>query len=232
MKKKIVGYVCRREDTKEGTYSISDENIRKAIITSGGVPLLIVSSQGNDYIDKEPVKVAAFTEEEKNDLHQILDLCDAFILPGGYIWYELDELIIAYAIKNDKPLLGICLGMQVLGKMINKEETERAKDSTIKNETSFNHCCSDEYAHYVHIKKGSKLYEAVGSEQLLVNSRHNYHIPKLEEDYISAYSEDGLIEGIELSSKKFIVGTQWHPENLIEKDEASQKIFKKLLSFH
>ena len=35
----------------------------------------------------------------------------------------------------------------------------------------------------------------------------------------------GLIEGVELKDKKFIIGVQWHPESNLE-DEHSKKLFK------
>ena len=41
-----------------------------------------------------------------------------------------------------------------------------------------------------------------------------------------ARSSDGLIEGVELKNKKFILGVQWHPESNLDKDIYSKKIFK------
>ena len=45
---------------------------------------------------------------------KILNMCDGFLLPGGNRVTKDHYKIIEYAIKNDKPLLGICLGMQSL----------------------------------------------------------------------------------------------------------------------
>lgn len=42
----------------------------------------------------------------------------------------------------------------------------------------------------------------------------------------SAISEDGIVEGIEMPSKRFIVVVQWHPELTYLRDENSQKLIK------
>ena len=149
-----------------------------------------------------------------------------FILPGGDTWYQLDEIVIEYAIKYDKPLLAICLGMQALSKVLNSEK-KVAYDNTIKNNTSINHYLPDEdYAHEVIIDKNSKLFSIIEEEKIKVNSRHNYHVPLLRVNYISARSKDGLIEAVEIKNKKFIIGVQWHPETIFDKDINARKIFE------
>lgn len=43
---------------------------------------------------------------------------------------------------------------------------------------------------------------------------------------VSAVSEDGLIEGIYMPDRKFVMAVQWHPEFFYLKDENSVKIFE------
>ena len=56
---------------------------------------------------------------------------------------------------------------------------------------------------------------------------HSRHYDKLEytSAYISAISDDGTIEAIEIPNYKFGIGIQWHPENLIDIDGYSKSLF-------
>ena len=84
----------------------------------------------------------------------------------------------------------------------------------------------DRAVHKVTIKKGTPLYDIIGAEQISVNSYHHQAVktlsPKLLE---AARSEDGLIEGVFLLGKKFVLAVQWHPEFSFKTDEKSRKIF-------
>lgn len=216
--KPIIGIVGRLYSGDSNIICI--EEIRLAVTKMGGVPLLILP------IDKEELSCKnIYSEEEIKDLENILSLCDGFILPGGDTWYRLDEVVIDYAIRRDKPLLAICLGMQALSKVLSGEK-RIAYDNTIKNNTLINHLePNKDYVHSVIIDKNSKLYFIIGEEKIWVNSRHSYHVPELDNTLICARSSDGLIEGVELKDKKFIIGVQWHPESNLE-DEHSKKLFK------
>ena len=166
-----------------------------------------------------------YSEEDIKVLESVLNLCDGFILPGGDTWYRLDEVVIDYAIRRDKPLLAICLGMQALSKVLSGEK-KVGYDNTIKNDTLINHLEPNKnYVHSVIIDKNSKLYSIIGEEKIWVNSRHSYHVPELDITLICARSSDGLIEGVELKDRKFIIRVQWHPESNLE-DKSSKKLFK------
>ena len=216
--KPIIGIVGRLYSGESNIICV--EEIRLAVTKFGSIPLLILP------VDKEDLSCKnVYSEEEIKDLERVLSLCDAFILPGGDTWYQLDEVVIDYAIRKDKPLLAICLGMQVLSKVLSGEK-RTAYDNTIKNDTLINHLePNNNYVHSVIIDKNSKLYSIIGDEEITVNSRHSYHVPELDNTLVSARSSDGLIEGVELKDKKFIIGVQWHPESNLE-DEHSKKLFK------
>ena len=196
------------------------EEIRLAVTKFGGIPLLILPVDKDDLSCKN-----LYSEEDIKDLESVLSLCDGFILPGGVTWYQLDEVVIDYAIRRDKPLLAICLGMQALSKVLSGEK-RIGYDNTIKNNTVINHLEPNKtYVHSVIIDKNSKLYSIIGDVEITVNSRHSYHVPELDNTLICARSSDGLIEGVELKDKKFIIGVQWHPESNLE-DKHSKKLFK------
>ena len=71
------------------------------------------------------------------------------------------------------------------------------------------------------MKQGTKLYGVLGATRVMVNSRHHQAVtpdrlaPGLR---ITAMSDDGLVEGVEGLSQRWLVGVQWHPERL--EDEA------------
>ena len=221
--KPIIGIVGRLNSGDSNIIGV--EEVRLAVVKNNGIPLLILPVDKIDMSLKDPCSKPFYSEEEIKDLESVLKNCDGFILPGGDTWYQLDEIIIDYAIRCDKPLLGICLGMQVLSKVLSNDK-RIGYDNTIKNNTSINHFEPNKtYVHSVIIDKTSKLYSIIGEEKIIVNSRHSYHVRELDNTLICARSSDGLIEGVELKDKKFIIGVQWHPESNLE-DKYSKKLFK------
>lgn len=152
---------------------------------------------------------------EFNQIKEIIDFCDGIIFPGGAGMKELDYELVKYLYEIDKPTLGICLGMQIMGKTFNGRKREKIEDEK--------HLSSDEYVHNIIIKKDSLLYKIIGEEKIKVNSRHRNRIPYTNLDCV-AYSEDNILEAIEDKNKKFFMGVQWHPESLME-DVYSNKLF-------
>ena len=221
--KPIIGIVGRLYSGESNIICV--EEVRLAITKLGGLPLLILPLDKVNFVSKNPCDEPFYSKEELKNLESVLSLCDGFILPGGDTWYRLDEVVIDYAIRRDKPLLAICLGMQALSKALSGEK-KVGYDNTIKNNSLINHLePNKDYVHSVIIDKNSKLYSIIGEEKIRVNSRHSYHVPELDNTLICARSSDGLIEGVELKDKKFIIGVQWHPESNLE-DEHSKKLFK------
>ena len=74
----------------------------KRILANGGTPVGILSSDG-------------YAAEDS------LSLCDAFVFCGGARFYPYHFQVMEYAAKSGKPVLGICLGEQILGRR--SEET-------------------------------------------------------------------------------------------------------------
>ena len=193
---------------------------RKAIVSHGCIPLLITPLKDIDYLDLKDEEIPELTIMEKNMYLKLLNMCDGLIIPGGgriynYIYYVIEE-----ALKKDMPILGTCMGMQALA-IIDNNYTKCIS----KNETDINHCMRNtKYVHKITIEKNTKLYDIIGKQEVEVNSCHNYHIDKVNNFIISSYSEDGIIESIELPNKKFVVGVQWHPEKMYDYDLDQDKL--------
>ncbi len=82
MAKPIIGIVGRVATSKSGDDTIcSWEEIRLSVIKNGGVPLLILPT--NDFLYNKQEEVPLLTEQEKEDLYSIVDLCDGLIFQGG-----------------------------------------------------------------------------------------------------------------------------------------------------
>ena len=224
--KPIIGVIGRPDILESGTLSMCLwENVRLAIVKKGGIPFLIAPNQNINYNLYDPENVPRLTDKEKDELYYLTNICDGLIIPGGDKWYEFDEVIYKYALEKDIPILGICAGMQVIGKM-DTDQDNPIKDNTIRNNTIINHKArGQKYVHYVDIADNTTLKDIVGDNRINVNSSHNYHIDKVNKLTISAYSEDGLIEAVEYPDKKFVLGVQWHPESMLEYDDAANKIF-------
>lgn len=173
LSKPLVGIVARKIDN---IYKVN-ENVVKKIINNGGIPILILPTNFNDLLN-------------------VLNICDGIVMPGGSDIYEYDRFICKYATDNNVPILGICLGMQIM------EEEYLSRTNT-------NH---QGISHNIITKKGSIINRVIGDT--IVNSRHNECITDTKDYYITARSTDGCIEAIEHKTNKFNIGVQWHPEDI------------------
>lgn len=154
---------------------------------------------------------------EFNKLIESVNLCDGIILSGGSNFHENDFKLVNYLVSKDIPTLGICLGMQSMAEYFNK-----GRDIKVNN-----HYSTNKYVHKVNIKRGSKLYNILNKDEILVNSRHHTAIP-FTNMVISAKSKDNIIEAVELSNLKFFIGVEWHPESI--NDNNSYLIFKSFIN--
>lgn len=193
---------------------------RESISEYKQVPLYGIRRDIIQFLKKYDINVIMIpilfdSEEEFSKIKEIIDFCDGIVSPGGSQIYDIDYKIIEYLYEIDKPTLGICLGMQIMGKLFNGKVRTKIEDEK--------HCSDEEYVHNIIIKKDSLLYKIIGEEKIKVNSRHMRQIPYTNLDCV-AYSEDNVLEAIEDRTKKFFIGVQWHPESLME-DVYSNRLF-------
>ena len=193
-----------------------------------GISTRIITNDIGLKQDKVPHSLVKKLEEHKalpiiipniSDISYYLDICDGFIVPGGITWNEVDIEIIKYAFKVNKPLLGICAGMQALANI------DTFVDNTIKVEN--HNVPNEDYVHEISINDGM-LKNILNKDKIKVNSRHNYKVEPKSYFKIDAVSNDGVIEAISFPEFKFIVGLEWHPEDM--DDENQNKIFKYFIS--
>lgn len=163
----------------------------------------------------EPIVIVTKAEEEVGE--NVLSMCSGFIFQGGSYSSDFHYKIVEYAYKNNKPIMGICLGMHILAKYF----FGAGSVSLIANTKISNHLTTydkkENIMHNINIAKESSLYQIFGSN-ILVNSRHQKIVTNVLSPFIiSSKSEDDLIESFELIDKNnYIVAFQFHPEDIKE----------------
>lgn len=203
----MIGVIGRYED---GSIKIP-LNISKIVYENNMIPIVLIPpSEEYDY---------KFTINEKKKIDKIFRSLDGVIVPGGINWTSMDSYIIKKCIECDKCLLCICMGYQLLGLC----DDYIVVEDVIENTSNISHNDKKKFAHNIYINKGTLLYNIVGVDTMRVNSRHRYHI-KNKIGIVNAYSPDGYIEAINIENKKFILGVQFHPEDLYD-DIYNKKIF-------
>ena len=201
----------------------------KQIVAAGGVPVII-----------PPVA-------DKDVIINTLERLDAIILTGGAdynpLWAgeepsaklhhinaqrDLPELLITrLAYNRNIPMLGICRGIQTLamaldGKVI--QDISETIPNTIKHSQDADTC---EPTHSVSVAEGSMLHDVYGKDKLYVNSFHHQAVGDCGPKFIvTAKANDGVVETIESSEYRKIMGVQWHPECM---GDDGQPLFKWLV---
>lgn len=195
----------------------------KSVVAAGGVPLII-----------PPVA-------DKDVVLNSLDHIDALILSGGGdynpLWAgeepspllhsinrerDLPELLITRLAYNRQiPMLGICRGIQTLAMALGgKVAQDISEVRGEKLEVSVKHSQDadrSEPTHSITIEPNSVLHCLYGSEVLNVNSFHHQAVRETGEKFrVVAKSPDGIVEAMESTEYKSILGVQWHPECLKE----------------
>jgi putative glutamine amidotransferase len=125
-------------------------------------------------------------------------------------------------LERDKPVLGICNGMQVLaglhGCLLSPDI--RAVGAHILEHDKRGH------EHPVAIKEDTLLSRITGKRELLVNTFHREAVIELSDSVVaSASAEDGIVEAVEVPSRRFALGVQWHQELFARHEHPGNAIF-------
>lgn len=229
------------------TGNFSDGNLSLAqgyyqsVIRAGGVPLIIPPYEDTDL------------------LINTLDTLDGILLSGGgdinplFLGKEPSQglhsvnpyrdrqelMLVRLAANRQIPILGICRGIQImnaaLGGSLCQDIYTEADGTPLKHSQEMDRAFA---SHTINIAKDSLLYRIMRTEKLPVNSFHHQAVKAPAPGFrISATAPDGIIEAIESTEHKSMLGVQWHPECFIlNHDRCMMPLFgwliKEARSFH
>ncbi|MBO7473391.1 MAG: gamma-glutamyl-gamma-aminobutyrate hydrolase family protein [Ruminococcus sp.] len=198
------------------------------IIEAGGMPVMLPLISNN------------------TDIDQITDMCNGFLFTGGqdvdpklYSARKIgacgecsserdimEGMLLKRAMKSDKPILGICRGIQFINAALGGTLWQ---DIPSQFSDTITHCQQPPYdvpIHEVKIKPFSPLKDLLQKDYIPVNSYHHQGVRELSSELLPmATSPDGLIEAVYAPKQKFLWAVQWHPEFSYLKDENSRLIF-------
>ena len=220
----ILVFASRNEDLTFCSIRYTD-----ALMSFGGIPLIV------------PMKT------DKKYLKQLCETADGFLFAGGVdldpalygedkyndtveidaVRDELELTAMEYVFKTDKPVLGICRGIQSvnvgLGGTLWQDIPAQIGDAVCHKQTN----PGTEPTHRVTIKPKTKLHGITGADTVWTNSFHHQAVKKPGRDLIiSAVSDDGIIEALEGKGNRFLMLVQWHPEFTATTDKTSEAIFR------
>jgi len=237
MKKPLIGitgniFIDAHDELFPGLHrAYANNDYIRAVEKAGGTPLILPL-----IFDSEAIK-------------DQVEAVDGILLSGGYdvhprfygeepleklefILQERDKheiQIIKIAIELNKPIFGICRGLQILNVALGGslyQDLSYIEGCYIKHVQS---SLKGATSHSVDIIKGTKLFDILG-ENIITNSIHHQAVkdaaPTLE---ITALSKDGIVEGLEYTGDNYIVAVQWHPEMIFENYPIMLKLFERLV---
>lgn len=180
------------------------------IVRAGGVPMVL-----------PPV-------DDTEVLINMLEGIDGLVLTGGAdynpLWYgeqpekelhtinstrDLPELLLTrLAFNRQIPILGICRGVQTMAIALGGNLVQDLKTPLKHSQDA----PRSEATHSVTITEGSTLYGLYGQETF-VNSFHHQAVKDCGSHlHVVATAPDGVIEAVESTEQKALMGVQWHPE--------------------
>jgi putative glutamine amidotransferase len=205
----------------------------KVLTAAGGVPWLI-----------------PLLPDEPDVLRAIYDRLDGVLLAGGVDidpgqygeerhascdrsdpardWAEMR--LIRWALDDGKPVLGICRGVQALnvacGGALYQDVAAQYAPAIKHDYFPSGEYARDYLAHPVEVRPDSRLGRLLGAGRVQVNSMHHQGLKALGRGLTAvAFAPDGLVEGVERPGDAFVVGVQWHPEELAEAHAPMRRLF-------
>jgi putative glutamine amidotransferase len=211
------------QDEEKRRFTIGRNYVR-SIIEAGGVPVLA------------PVTVDA------ESLRSLYDSADGVLLTGGAdldpsVFGEAlhpltkgvdpdreaaETLLARWAVADDRPMLCICRGVQQLNVVLGGSLIQ---DIPSQHKTDLEHSAGklsparDYVAHSICVEPRSQLGRALGlgeaGGEVGVNSFHHQALKRVADGLqVTSRAPDGIVESVEMPDRRFVVGVQWHPEEM------------------
>ena len=232
----LIGISC---SMGQAIYSMTQDNVPqlqhrlgdsyvKAIVQAGGIPVILPNSTDLSCVEEIAAGLDGFLLSGGGDVDPAL-FGERATAQLGTVTPRRDdfELALARYVMNetDKPVLGICRGIQVMNVAMGGSLHIDLPDA---GKLCHSLTMYPRYVptHDVAVAEGSRM-EKIMNGASRVNSFHHQAIDELAEGLaVTARSlPDDVIEAVEIPGDRFVVGVQWHPEELNAREE-SQALFR------
>jgi putative glutamine amidotransferase len=231
----VIGIITRQDvsDTWKG-YRLFGQGYDycRSVALAGGAPLLIPLELGSDawrsayerldgilFPGGVDVNPCYYGEQPHPQLGQVDDALD-----------EAELLLARWVLADHRPVLAICRGIQLIN-VAAGGTLYQDLPSQVPN--ALCHACypptypRDARAHTVDVVPDTRLAAILGEGELWTNSRHHQAVKDVAPGFaVTARTSDGVIEAIEQVDALFLVGVQWHPENLATEDPQMLGLFR------
>jgi putative glutamine amidotransferase len=144
-----------------------------------------------------------------------------------------DFTLLDHALADNKPVLAICYGIQSLNVFLGGTLVQ---DIPSEVGTVIEHEWEDEQGapetfHPVSIEPGSQLAQIADAAEARVNSSHHQSILDPGRGLrVVARAKDQVVEAVEWTGgNSWVVGVQWHPERMVDKDPLARDLFRTLI---
>lgn len=203
----------------EGNCAVADGYIR-SVLAAGGTPLIIPPYDETDACLNTLDHIDGLLLTGGGDINPLL-LGEEPLKELGDINPRRDRqelLLVRLAADRQIPMLGICRGIQImtaaLGGTLYQDIHSQSPTRCLKHSQGLER---SQASHTVEVEPETLLSHIFkGENRLYVNSFHHQAVKAPAPGFrVSACATDGIIEAVESTEYKSMIGVQWHPECMI-----------------
>jgi len=145
-----------------------------------------------------------------------------------------DFALFEHAFAEHKPVLAICYGNQTLNVFLGGtliQDIASELHTTIQHAWIGRKEGAPEPFHSATLEPDSRVFGLARTREVPVNSSHHQSVLEAGRNLrIAARAPDGVIEAVEWTGDaNRVIGVQWHPERMVEKDALARSLFEELV---